>query len=323
MAEKYRDAYFDREKYGNKEVSEAFDFHVESVFKRIMAIKEYIFDSKIAPWHRYLAYELSLIDFRLDIKRALEVLQYCTLESISKNEKKLRSYFSDYQKFSQEIVGYVINNIKSGNFIFTREQLFSQIDEITAYATGDFFEKYFFTLEADKDSPLSTFSRVDNDNQITVVIDANRTIDDVKWFIDNRLADEFRKHNRSNTVEKRLNMSEKTFERDMLINFLLSNYVRPVQIEEYLRRLIPDLCITSFDINKMRSKILRVNDDWFRLAYLGYEEIFERSDEIRQKICRFAMVEMSKEHPNAEDCRFLELDFDENPKPHFFVRCVL
>lgn len=323
MGKKYRDAYFDREKYGDKEVSEAFDFHVKSVLKRITATKEYIFDSKNAPWHRYLAYELALIDFRLDINRVLEVLQYCTLESISRNEENLRNYFSDYQKFSREIVDYVVKNIKNNVFTFTREQLFSQIDEVTAYSTSKFFEKYFFALQADKDASSSILPEADNDEQITVVIGANRSIEDVKWFIDNRLADEFGRHDRLNSVQRRLNMSEKTFEIDMLINFLLCNYVRPVQIEEFLQQLIPDSYTTSFDIGKMRSKILRVNDDWFRQAYLDYNEIFEKHEEIRQKIYQSVMTDMNESCSYAEGFKFLELCFDESPKPHFYVKCIL
>ena len=353
MSVKQRDKYLDRLALGD-EIEKAFDVYVKTNFERIKQYEEKINDETISPWHRQMLYELSLVEFRLDIRRALEVLQYVTNSSLRKNEQNLYRYFSEYQKFSNEVVKYIVGNIVRGVFSFNETELLKQADEIYACSCSESSLTDYF-LCADTELIPSIDAELKDDGRVTIFVGANRTIEDVMWFVNNSLRHEFEKRNRVNKCEKKLNRNMTSYVRDLLISFLLQNYVRPIQAARYVDKRLSELeklkkdaklnilgkpvksnelsghdelifTTTGYDIGKVRARTLNVNEEWFFRAYQEYNEYFKRED-VQLEIIKQAQLDLRaalhKDTKIPEQVKFLELSFDECPRPTFHVNCIL
>ncbi len=353
MSTKRRSEYLDRKALGVA-IEREFDRYVKNKFNLIKHYEARLRDETIAPWHRQMIYELSLLELRLDFHRALEVLEYVESDSLHKNERNLYRYFTEYQKLSDEVAGYTVGKVMQGDFCFSETELFEQVDEIYA-CSYDNSSLTNFCLRADEELGSSIDYELKDDGSIAIFVGANRTIEDIKWFIEHPLSREFAKRKKVNKYEKKLKKNLEGYTKNMLISFLLCNYVRPVQAVEYVERRLSELeeskkdanlnvlgkptkntrsasldaaylALTDNDINKLKSKILNIKNDWFVQAYQEYNEYFFRED-ISRRIQGSTMLTckaMLQDNTNIpEPLKFLELTFDECQSPSFHVSCLL
>lgn len=353
MSKKRADRYLDRAVFGN-DVLESFDVYVKANFELIKQYEEKLLDESIAPWHKQILYELSLVKFRQDIQRALEILRYTTIDSLRKNEQNLYRYFTEYQRFSTEVTEYLVSNIMRNNLSFSEMELLNQVDEIRAYSSDESSRANSW-IYADEGRRLPIGFEQKGDGRIVILIEPNRTIEDVKWFVNGPLRNKFEKCNRTNIHTRQLRINMKGYVKGLLVNFLLQNYVSPTQAVPYVDKWLRELekskkrhkvnlrgepiedkesddaislsaVITDNDINKIRASNLNTSKDWFHQAYCEYNEYYERYnmqyDTLWQDVLN-ARADSPREKELLEQFKFLELSFVEEPKPTFHIKYIL
>lgn len=234
--------------------------NVEEILKKLRQVETQIRrieKNKIAPWTRDRAYESLKTIYTPAVKNAVDVLEYCTHESVQGNYDILFDYFCNTCLLTEEIAEEILSD--------RRLEIWSNRRDFKKRIFATFKnEKQEYRLDSIHKSPFSV-----SGNFYCVYFTKNCSLEEVEWYLEHELKNELK----SNAKKKQHRTNTKSLKQKAFIGILTSYGEEPSKIVEFCEHRLPLEERPDYTVVKrVRNRLIR--DDWFREAIIEKDKIW-------------------------------------------------
>lgn len=237
--------------------------NVEKILKQLKSVEtkiERMQKYNTAPWVRDRLYEDLKTIYTPAVKNAIDVLEYCTVESVQENYDILFDYFCNTCLLTEEITDDLLSN--------RRLKVFSKYEKFPRE-----FNKRIFTTFKKEGQEYGLNSK--NKSQLNlkgeyycVYFTKNCSLEEVEWYLEHELKRELK----SNAEKKQHRTNMKSLKQKAVIGILTSYGEKPSKIVEFCNHWLPLEERPDYTVVKrIRNRL--VIDDWFRKAVIEKDEI--------------------------------------------------